>query len=166
MLTALLLALAPATGQTTPMQPMPKGTGLPPAADTQADTQAVLAVVQRLLGALETNDRATVAAVTRPEGGATAALELPDGARRIRRRSWSEFTAGLTPGPDRFSETIADPAIEVDGDIAMVWAPYVVRKNGAVQHCGYDHFDLVRDAGQWRVLNITWSQRTTGCTAQ
>lgn len=156
---ALLLSLA----QITPTQPMPRGTGLPPAADTQADTQAVLATVQRVLGALEASDRATIVATTRPEGGATAALKRPDGARRIRRLGWAEFAAQFTPGRDRFSETITDPAIEIDGDIAMVWAPYTVRKNGAVQHCGYDHFDLVRDAGTWKILNVTWSQRTTGC---
>jgi hypothetical protein len=160
MLLALLLA------QITPMQPMPKGTGLPPASDSQADTQAVLTTVNRLLAALETSDRAAILAVTQPEGGATAALERPDGARRVRRLSWAEFAAQFTPGPDRFSEAIADPAIEIDGDIAMVWAPYAARKNGAVTHCGYDHFDLVRDAGQWRILNVTWSQRTTGCAAK
>ena len=159
---AALLTLA----QVTPMQPMPKGTGLPPAADTQADTQAVLATVTRLLGALESSDRAAILAVTRPDGGATAALERPDGARRVRHLSWAEFAGSFTPGPDRFNEAISDPAVEVDGDIAMVWAPYMARKNGAVTHCGYDHFDLVRENGGWKVLNITWSQRTTGCDAR
>lgn len=158
MLSLLLLA------QITPVQPLPKGTGQPPAADT--DAPAVLAVVQRLLGSLETNDAATVLAVTRPEGGATAALERPDGGRAIRHRSWAEFAAALKPGPDHYRETISDPAVEVDGDIAMVWAPYVVRRNGAVDHCGYDHVDLVREAGTWKVLDVTWSQRTTGCDGQ
>ena len=160
MFLALLLA------QVTPMQPMPKGTGLPPAVDAGAETAAVLATVNRLLGTLETNDRATLAAVTRPEGSATVALERPDGARRVRRLSWAEFANLLTPGPDRHRETITDPAIEIDGDIAMVWAPYTVTKNGALEHCGYDHFDLVREAGAWKVLNVTWSQRTTGCTTR
>ena len=160
MLLALLLA------QVTPVQPMPRGTGLPPAADASADTAAVLATVNRLLGALETTDRATILAVTRPDGGATAAMERPDGARAVRRIGWAEFAASLEGGAERWSEAISDPAIEVDGDIAMVWAPYVVRRNGAPHHCGYDHFDLVREGGQWKVLNVTWSQRTTGCDAR
>ena len=161
MMLALLLA------QVTPVQPMPRGTGLPPAvAEAQGDAPAVLAVVQRLLGTLESNDRATLLAITRPEGGATAALERPDGARAVRHRSWAEFATMLTPGPDRYRETITDPAIEVDGDVAMVWAPYTVTKNGVLDHCGYDHFDLVREGGAWKVLNVTWSQRTTGCDAR
>ena len=32
----------------------------------------------------------------------------------------------MTPG-SRFQERISDPAIEIDGDVAMVWAPFVVR---------------------------------------
>ena len=157
----LLLALL---AQITPVQPLPKGTGLPPAADAQADTQAVLATVTRMLGALETSDPSIILATTRPEGGATVAMERPDGTRGIRHVSWTDFAAILKPDGNRYSEPITDPAIEVDGDIAMVWAPYTFRKNGAVQHCGYDHFDLVREAGQWKVLNVTWSQRTIGCT--
>lgn len=162
----MLLSLLLATAQVTPVQPLPRGTGLPPAVDSRAEAEAVLAVVQRMLATLETSDRAALLAVTRPEGGATAALERPDGARAIRHMSWAQFAQMLTPGPDRYREGITDPAIEVDGDIAMVWAPYTVTKNGAVQHCGYDHFDLVRESGQWKVLNVTWSQRTTGCAAR
>ena len=156
---AALLLLA----QVTPVQPMPRGTGLPPTIATD-ETPAVLATVQRFLATLESNDRAALLAVTRPEGGATAALERGN-ERAVRHRSWAEFAQQLTPGPDRFSEAITDPAIEVDGDIAFLWAPYTVRKNGAVLHCGYDHFDLVREGGTWKVLNVTWSQRTTGCAA-
>ena len=159
MILALLLA------QVTPTLPMPRGTGLPPAADTASDTQAVLATVQRFLAALDASDGAAILATTHSEGGATATMARPDGTPVVRHMNWADFAKRFVPGPDRFSEAISDPAVEIDGGIAMVWAPYVVRRNGAVLHCGYDHFDLVRDAGQWKLLNITWSQRTTGCPA-
>ena len=162
MITALLVALA----QVTPVAPIVHGTGLPPTADSEADTQAALGAVQRLLNAIEAKDPTALTAATRADGGATAAIELAGGGRRVERLSWAAFAHYLKPGPDRYHETITDPAVEVDGDIAMVWAPYVLRKNGTIDHCGYDHFDLVREAGQWRVLNVTWSQRTTGCEAR
>ena len=47
----------------------------------------------------------------------------------------------------------------------MVWAPYTLLKDGKPDHCGYDHFDLVREGTTWKILNVTWSQRTTGCIA-
>ena len=152
--------------QVTPMQPMPRGTGLPPAADSAGDTQAVLATVRRFLAALEANDGPAILATTSAEGGATATMTGPDGAAVVRHMNWADFAKRFTPGGDRFSEAISDPAVEIDGGIAMVWAPYTVRRNGAFQHCGYDHLDLVREGGAWKLLNITWSQRTTGCDAR
>lgn len=157
MILALLLAL-----QVTPDAPMPKGTGLPPPESEEAQ---VLAPVTTLLAALGREDGAGVLAVTRPEGGATALVDR-DGTKRFVHMTWPEFAAKLKPGPDKFEERIATPAIEIDGDIAMVWAPYAARENGKVIHCGYDHFDLVHEAAQWKILSVTWSQRTTGCDAQ
>ena len=157
MILPLLLLL-----QTTPVAPIVKGTALPPPGTDEAQ---VMAPIQAMLGALETSDGVAVLRVVRPEGGATVALERPDGRRAIRHLSWAEFAAGLKPDGNRYAEPLGTPAIEIDGDIAMVWAPYTTTKNGVADHCGYDHFDLVREGGTWKVLNVTWSQRTTGCTA-
>jgi len=147
--------------QTTPVAPIVKGTALPPPGTEEA---AVLAPVQRLFAALTARDGAAILAATRPEGRATVAIEQPDGARRVRTTEWSSFAAGLKPGPDRVVERFTGtPAVEIDGDIAMVWGPFDVTVNGKLSHCGYDHFDLVRESGAWKVLNVTWSQRTAGC---
>ncbi|MDB5681031.1 MAG: hypothetical protein JWO16_836, partial [Sphingomonas bacterium] len=110
-------------------------------------------------------DSAIVLAAMRPDGTATAANEKADGTRSVRRMTGAEFAAGIKPGPERFEERLTDPAIEIDGDIAMVWSPYVFLVDGKVHHCGVDHFDLVREGGSWKVANITWSSRTTGCPA-
>jgi len=148
--------------QTTPVAPIVKGTALPPPGDEEAQ---VMAPIQTMLGALQTSDAAAVLHVTRPDGGATVALEGSNGRRGIRHLTWADFAAGLKPDGNRYEERLGTPAIEIDGDIAMVWAPYTVLKNGSAEHCGVDHFDLVREQGAWKVLNVTWSQRTTGCAA-
>ncbi len=83
----------------------------------------------------------------------------------MNRRSWADFAAAIKPGADA-SRSHAQPAIEIDGDIAMVWGDYVFLVDGKVDHCGVDHFDLVRENGAWKVLNVTWSRRTTGCPGQ
>ena len=83
----------------------------------------------------------------------------------LRQMSWVEFAQRVKPDA-RFSETISNPAIEIDGDIAMVWAPFVVRVDGKVSNCGYDLFDLVRENGVWKVMNLTFSSRTSGCPAE
>ena len=156
----LILALALAA-QITPVQPIPKGTGLPPPGTDEAQ---VMAPVTAVLRGIETSDGALILANSRSEGGLTAAFDGAAGKRAVRRISWADFAASLKPGGDRYVETLYDPAIEADGDVAYVWARFVVTKNGAVDHCGYDLFDVVREDGRWKVLNVTWSQRTTGCT--
>lgn len=158
MILALLLAL-----QVTPDAPMPKGTALPP---PESEEGQVMAPVNAILRAIGDNDGAAILAASRPEGGLTAASDM-GGKRVVKRITWAEFAAGMKPGgADRYEERVFDPAIEVDGDVGYVWARFTVLKNGTPHHCGYDLFDVVRENGSWKVLNVTWSQRTTGCAAE
>jgi len=157
LLAALLL-------QTTPVAPIVRGTALPPPASEEGQ---VLAPIQRIFDALTAGDGAAVLAQTRPEGRATVAAERADGTRSVRTLEWSAFAAGLKPGgPRRVERFVGTPAVEIDGDIAMVWAPFDFTVDGTLSHCGVNHFSLVREAASWKVLNVTWSQRTTGCPGQ
>lgn len=156
MILALLLAL-----QVTPVAPIVKGTALPPPSSEEGQ---VLAPVQRLFGALETRNPATILAEVRPDGRATAVTEKPDGASTVTSQDWASFARGVTAaGPKLQERLVGTPAIEIDGDMAMVWSNYVFTVDGRISHCGTDHVDLVREGGRWRILNLTWTQRTTGC---
>ncbi|MBR0551369.1 nuclear transport factor 2 family protein [Stakelama marina] len=148
--------------QTTPVPPLPPANPGPP---PTPDVAAVMQPIDAMFAGLAAHDAAAIRAQVRPEGGATVAIEKPDGTKQIRHLGWDEFTAGIKPGPEKYEERLINPAVEVDGDIAMVWGNYVFLVDGKVQHCGVDHFDLVRENGAWKVLNVTWSQRTTGCPA-
>jgi hypothetical protein len=149
MLLALLLAAE--TAKLPPWKPLPM---------SDSAEGAVMAPINALLAALTARDGAAILAQTRPDGSATAVAE------KIHRQSWAELAGGLKGGPERLEEKLTDPAIEIDGDIAMVWSPYVVTIDGKTHHCGVDHFDLVRESGAWKVLNLTWSSRTSGCEVQ
>jgi len=154
---ALLLAFAAAA----PSAKLPPAQALPPPA---AEELAVLAPINELFAAFEAGDSAAVLRVVYPDGRVTAVGTLRTGPG-LRQESWSQFAARLKPG-EGFQESISDPAIEIDGDIAMVWAPFVVRVDGRVSNCGVDHFDLIRANGAWKVMNISFSSRTTGCPAE
>jgi hypothetical protein len=125
---------------------------------------AVMAPIQALFAAMSAGDSAAALRLVYPDGRVTANGVLPSGSG-LRQESFAQFAARMKPG-EGFQESITDPAIEVDGDIAMVWAPFVVRVGGKVINCGYDHFDLVRENGAWKVMNITFSSRLTGCPAE
>ncbi len=72
-----------------------------------------------------------------------------------------------TPGATGGASWRTDSAVvNVDGDIAMDWVPFGVRVGGKVSNCGIDHFGLIREQGDWKVINLTFSSRTNGCPAQ
>ena len=158
----LLLALAAASGQITPVQPLPRGNPSPPPITVSEESQ-VMVPVNGIFAAIAARDGQMAVQYLRAQGGATIANEAADGSSKIVYRTWPEFVAGLKAGPERYQERLYDPAIEIDGNIAYVWGRYTFEIDGNIHHCGYDHFDLVREEGRWKIANITWSSRTTGC---
>ena len=126
------------------------------------DAKAALAVVNALFAAFENGDAAAMLRQVYPDGRVTASGIRGDGASNLRQQTWTVFAGRIKPDA-AFQERISDPEIHVDGDIAMIWAPFVVRIGGKVSNCGFDHFDLVRENGAWKVMNLTFSSRTSGC---
>jgi len=120
-----------------------------------ADSAAIMAPINATLAAMQAKDGAALLAQTIPTGGTTSVV---DGVAS--RTSWADMAASLKPGGPTFTVRMATPAVEVDGDVAMVWARYTFQLDGKPPRCGVDHFDLVRDGGRWRILNLTFSSRT------
>jgi hypothetical protein len=154
--------LSSAAAQTTPAA---KDVAAAPSSQAGADTSPVLAAVNALFASFEAGDAAAMLRLVYPDGRVTSSGRRADGTATLRPQNWTQFAERITPGRG-FQERITDPLINVDGDIAMVWAPFVVRVGGKVSNCGVDHFDLIRENGAWKVMNLTFSSRTTGCPAQ
>src|SRR5690349_16414216 len=153
MLSILLAVAAQASSEK-----LPPAQALPPPV---GEEQAVLASVNALLRSFGAGDSAAMLRWVYPDGRVTATGTRASG-KGLRQESWTQFATRVTPS-SVFEETISDPAIEIDGDAAMVWASFVVRVGGKVSNCGFDHFDLVRDNGSWKVMNLTFSSRVDGC---
>lgn len=147
--------------QITPVQPLPKGTGKPPS--PQDEASAVMAPVNAVFAAIAARNGELLRSILRDDGNLTIASEAADGTRAIIHRTTAQFVANLKAGPERFEEQLYDPAIEVDGDVALVWGRYNFYIDGKLHHCGYDLFDMVREGGAWKIANISYSSRTKGC---
>ena len=130
-----------------------------------ADQAAIMAPIDAAFAALETQDSAALLRHVYPDGRVNAAGKVPSGAGGLRQSSWTEYAARMKPG-NGFKERIVNPKIEIDGDIALVWAAFTIEGGGKIVSCGYDHFDMVRQDKAWRIMNITFSTRTTGCPGQ
>lgn len=135
-----------------------------PGQDPDADARAAVMVpIDATFGALAARDGNLIRPHVDTSGKITYVIQHPDGTSAIGSPSWALFIDDLTPGPERLEEIMVDPVVAIDGDIAMVWGEYIFRVDGQISHCGVDHFDLIRRDGAWKIVNLTWTQRETGC---
>ncbi len=126
------------------------------------DRDAVLATVQGLFDAMLAGDGAAAAALFTPDArlivfprdGAGGSPNLVPAA---------DFAANLTAAPGELLEEMFDPEVRIDGDMAMVWAPYDFHLGGEFSHCGVDLVDLARIDGQWLILSIAYTRQTEDC---
>jgi hypothetical protein len=125
----------------------------------QNDTTAVMATLDRFTAALRIKDTTGMMAELheqfRPAQGGGVRVVVFDG---------PGFIKAATAG-DALDEPIRNPKVTIDADLATVWAEYQVRINGAVSHCGYDAFHLVRAGDSWKILNVSDTFRRQGCGA-
>jgi len=126
----------------------------------EADDKAVLAPIQAFFDGMASYDSAAIRATVQPEG--SVAL-LRKG--KVVRMTLGEFADHMKPAKDRIEERIYDPLVRVDGDLAIVWAPYDFLVNGQVKHCGTDAVNLARIEGRWLITGIADNSRDT-CPAR
>jgi hypothetical protein len=120
------------------------------------EEKAVLAPIQALFDGMAKYDRDAMLAAVQPEGGVAL---LRNG--KMVRMTLGDFANHIKPGKDKIQERIHDPLVKIDGDIAMVWAPYEFLINGEVKHCGTDVVNLVRQDGRWLISGIADNSRSS-----
>ncbi|MFC5344987.1 nuclear transport factor 2 family protein [Brevundimonas staleyi] len=134
-----------------------------PADPASAEAQAVMVPVDAVFAAIAARDGALATPHFDDDARLTAATTNRHGLPAVTRMSAADFAGNLTPAAPPLEEVMPDPIIAIDGDVAMVWGRYVFRIDGAISHCGSNHFDLVRRDGVWKIANLTWNQRKDGC---
>ena len=149
MLTCFLSAAAAASAQTPAPNP---------------EEAAILAVIDRFMHAVGTNDPVAMAEL-RIEGGSTI-VSRPDpaggDAHLVTRRVFSPST---TSRPATNKERYWDPVVHVRGGIAVVWTPYEYWSGEKSSHCGIDVFDMMKDKGVWKIANAMWTVEPEACAA-
>ena len=125
----------------------------------------VLATIDSFLVGLRTRDTAKMARYTDTLSRFTLLRPGPAGTR-VMLLTAPQFMAAVTrPNQPALDEPIRNPVVQIDGDLATVWAEYQVRIDGKVSHCGYDAFHLARLGGAWKILNVSDTFRREGCGA-
>ena len=139
-------------------------TAMPPAkANAQLnDTTAVMATLERFVGALRQQDSTAMLAELHEQARVTLLRPAQGGGVRVHVFDGPAFVKLAVAGRP-LDEPIRNARVTIDADLATVWAEYQVRIDGAVSHCGYDAFHLVRSGGAWKILNVSDTFRREGC---
>jgi hypothetical protein len=122
---------------------------------------AILAVVDRFMVAVSTNDSALLSEL-RLEGGFTVVERPGEGGKTLVTRR--VFKPGSARAGD-YRERYWDPVVHVRGSIAVVWTPYEFWTDGKTTHCGIDVFDMVKEQGAWKIANMMWTVEPDACPA-
>jgi hypothetical protein len=129
----------------------------------QARTAEVeaLGVVYRLFDAMRQND----SAMARPLFHAKARMitaEMRNGEPVVRLEESAEsFIRAIgRPRNEVWDERLSNEKVFVDGALASVWTDYMFYRGTTLSHCGVDHFLLVMEGTQWKILEVADTRRT------
>ncbi|GLQ86880.1 nuclear transport factor 2 family protein [Dyella flagellata] len=61
------------------------------------------------------------------------------------------------------AEHIDHPRVQVDHDLAVVWAPYKFTVDGHVHHCGTDVITLGYTDNRWLIIGLSDNERKENC---
>lgn len=68
-----------------------------------------------------------------------------------------------TLGEGVLDEQIFSVTVHEFGDLANIWAPFTISRNGGLIGCGVNQFTLARTQKMWRVIHLADTQDTGDC---
>jgi hypothetical protein len=130
-------------------------------ASQSTDDAQALAVVQRLFDGMRTRDTALLRAIFD-----SSARLISTRQGEMRTQSADGFIRAIAtakPGVV-LNERMWAPEVRIDADLAQVWAKYDFHNSETFSHCGVDAFELTRTSSGWKIVQVAYTVRTTGCT--
>ncbi|RXK85875.1 nuclear transport factor 2 family protein [Filimonas effusa] len=130
----------------------------------QEETDSVKVIVNNLFKAMLLSDSVAFHGCFAPE----AIMQTVEKDKLNKTTVRSEFVAEVAGILKKFpagtaEEKMTFDLIRIDGDLALVWAPYQFYFGGKLLHCGVNCIQLVRLAEGWRIQYIIDTRRLEGC---
>ncbi len=130
----------------------------------QGDEQAVKQVIDQLFKGMKTADTAVIRSTFYETPILQTVLVDKEGHTRVVTEPLDSFLLAVsTPHTEVYDERVVFDMVKVDGDLAMVWAPYQFYLGNIFSHCGVDTFQLVRWEGRWKILYLADTRRRLNC---
>jgi hypothetical protein len=129
-----------------------------------ADSIAVVSVAKTALEAMRTRDTVLLSAML----SGTVPMRIVGWSNTgpvVRADSGAGWKTSVATAPAEMvlDERIAEPRVEIDGNLANVWAYYEFHRGAEFSHCGVDQFVLGRTPTGWKIISLSYSFRRTEC---
>ena len=137
---------------------------LPAAGNAQGAEQDVLAVVHKLFDGMRQGDSAMVRPLFHDKARLITTL-VRNGEPTVQvGESVEPFIQAIgRPRNEVWDERLSNERVFVDGTLASVWTDYVFYRGTTLSHCGVDHFLLVKEGAQWKILEVADTRRMQNC---
>ena len=133
-------------------------------AKAQNDEIAVKEAVNRLFAGMKKADTALIRAAFSPNPILQTVIKNKEGRVSIKGEPLDSFLVAISkPHTQAYDERITFEVVKIDGDLAMVWAPYEFYVGDTFNHCGVDAFQLVKIKNEWKIQYLIDTRRRENC---
>jgi hypothetical protein len=130
----------------------------------EGEEAVVTGLAYQFMDALSSRDTGTLDDLMASQAMIYSVRESEEGPR-YGVRTAIDFLEGIGTGSSPILERIWDPRVEVNGRVAMVWAPYDFHAGDTFSHCGIDILTYLKLEDGWKVTSITYDVVQEGCEA-
>ena len=92
-----------------------------------------------------------------------AVINARNGPATIRGQAVDGWINAIGGSEGSWDERVYDVEVQVDGNMASVWAPYTFYLNGEISHCGINSIELLHDADGWKVTQLSDTRHEGEC---
>lgn len=128
----------------------------------QANEDQVRATIDQIFEGMRTANAEMVRSVFAPEARFSL-IDTQDKPARITVQSPDGWFISIGASQGNWDEQVYDVEIQVDGNMASAWVPYTFYLDGNISHCGINSIELLMDAENWKVTQISDTRHRDGC---
>ena len=126
----------------------------------KAEKKEVRKVIDLLFDGMRKGDSAQVRQVFLPAATLNTSSVSSKGEAKLHQDSFTAFLNAIgTPHKEIWDERILSCEIRIDDNLATVWTKYAFYVDDVYSHEGVNAFQLVKLAGEWKILIITDTRR-------